>query len=297
MLAVYESSAHHLYTPERERKALLQLDHIIRALSLAFMDSNELDVSTFTPNTVPIARKRTFGNTSKDSAPLSPITHKCSCISFSSNSSVMPDQCASYWTFTPPCDSLWTPEEADKEECRRLCWSALSLVASYTSRCLTFRKEPTELFMTDPSNVSASIISISQLIICALFFTELFKFGTGRHVIADMYGLIPQFRLLFPGEVSERGSPEHKAQTSKDSIWALYCRSMLLWNFCTIHLRKNTFASEEISDLALQAWRETQEIQDALDFHTCNIDMVLLYMCREYVYRFVILKTFFPVFF
>jgi len=103
--------------------------------------------------------------------------------------------------------------------------------------------------------------------------------------VADVCGLIPQFRLLFPGEVSERGSPEHKPQSPKDSIWALYCRSMLLWNFCAIHLRKNTFASEVTSELALQAWRETQEMQGVIDLHTCNLDMVLLYMCREYVYR------------
>ncbi|KAG6335686.1 hypothetical protein ID866_3392 [Astraeus odoratus] len=144
MLTVYESSAHHHYTAERERKSLMHLDHIIRALSLTFMDSNEPDVSTFTPNT---------------------------------------------------------------------------------------------------------------------------------------------FRLLFPGEVSERGLPEHKAQSPKDSIWALYCRSMLLWCFCTGRLRKNTFASEETSDLALQAWREAQEIEDALDMHTCNLDMALLYMCREFVFK------------
>lgn len=245
MLAIYESSAHHLYTPEREKKALGDLDLIIRTLGFTFTDSNEPDVSTFTPNTVPVARRRTFGNTPKDSIRSSPIAHKCSCVSFSSNSSVMSDQCSPFWTFFPPYNnSLWTSEEADKEDRRRLCWSALSLVASYTSRCLTFRKEPAELFMTDPSN----------------------------------------FRLLFPGEVSERGSPEHKPQSPKDSIWALYCRSMLLWNFCVIHLRKNSFASEETSELALQAWRETQEMQDALDLHTCNLDMVLLYMCREYVY-------------
>lgn len=140
----------------------MHLDHIIRTLGLAFMDSNELDVSTFTPNTVPVARRRTFGSTPKDNIRSSPIAYKCSCVSFSSNSSVMSDHCLPFWTFTPPYNnSLWTSEEADKEDRRRLCWSALSLVASYTSRCLTFRKEPAELFMTDPSNVSLSITGIS----------------------------------------------------------------------------------------------------------------------------------------
>jgi len=132
-----------------------------------------------------------------------------------------------------------------KEACRRLCWSALNLVASYTSHCIAFRKEPTDLYLTDPAN----------------------------------------FRLLFPGEVSERGSTDHKMQSPKDSIWALYCRSMLLWNFCTTRLRKNTYSRENTSELALESWRETQEIQSALESHTCNLDMALLYMCREYVYN------------
>jgi hypothetical protein len=61
---------------------------------------------------------------------------------------------------------------------------------------------------------------------------------------------------------------------------------MLLWNFCTTRLRKNVFNSTETTDLAVEAWSETLEIQDALDTHTCNLDMALLYMCREYVYKY-----------
>ncbi|KIJ68076.1 hypothetical protein HYDPIDRAFT_173755 [Hydnomerulius pinastri MD-312] len=258
ILAVYESSAHPLYTPERARQSLIRLDHIVRALGLTFLDSNEPEVSTFTPNTVPIAHQRSFDGMSKDGlrSPRS-AARKCSCIPLPPNASIVADHFSSSWSYTPPWDPSWTPEEMHKEACRRLCWSALNLVASYTSHCIAFRKEPTDLFLTDPAN----------------------------------------FRLLFPGEVSERGPTEHKAQSPKDSIWALYCRSMLLWNFCTTRLRKNTFASEETSELALESWRETQEIQDALDAHTCNLDMALLYMCREYVYKCVLFfdKRFFLV--
>ncbi|KAI6021518.1 hypothetical protein BKA83DRAFT_4283107 [Pisolithus microcarpus] len=251
MLAVYESSAHPLYTPERERKSLLHLDHIIRSLGLAFMDSNEPDVSTFTPNTVPAAHRRIFSATGKDDLHSHPSASKCTCTPSPSNLTMMSDPNLPSWSYTPPCNPLWTPEEVDKEDCRRLCWSALSLVASYTSRCIASRKEPSEFFMTDPSN----------------------------------------FRLLFPGEASERGPSDLKAQSPKDSIWALYCRSMLLWNFCTTRLRQNTFTSDETSDVALQAWREAQAIHDTLDSHRCGLDMNLLYMCREYVYNIQILIT------
>ncbi|KAI6033231.1 hypothetical protein F5J12DRAFT_799618 [Pisolithus orientalis] len=251
MLAIYESSAHPLYTPERERKSLLQLDHIIRSLGLAFMDSNEPDVSTFTPNTVPAARRRLFGATGKDDLHSHPSASKCTCTPSPSNPTMISDPILPFWTYVPPCNPLWTADEVDKEDCRRLCWSALSLVASYTSRCIASRKEPSGFFMADPSN----------------------------------------FRLLFPGEASERGSSDLKAQSPKDSIWALYCRSMLLWNFCTTRLRQNTFTSDETADIALQAWREAQEIQDALDSHNCGLDMTLLYMCREYVYNIQMLIT------
>ncbi|KAF9241857.1 hypothetical protein BU15DRAFT_87078 [Melanogaster broomeanus] len=246
ILAVYESSAHPLYTPERARQSLIRLDHIVRALGLTFLDSNEPEVSTFTPNTVPIAHRRSYDGLSKDGirSPRS-VARKCSCLPLPPNASIVSDNFSSSWSYTPPWEPLWTPEEIHRETCRRLCWSALNLVASYTSHCIALRKEPTDLFLTDPAN----------------------------------------YRLLFPGEVSQRGSSEHKAQSPKDSIWALYCRSMLLSNFCTTRLRKNTFSNDETSELALESWRETQEILDALDAHTCNLDMALLYMCREYVYN------------
>ncbi|KAG1751431.1 uncharacterized protein EDB91DRAFT_1105483 [Suillus paluster] len=252
IIAVYESSAHPLYTPERARRSLAYLDGIVRQLGLTFLDGNEPDVSTFTPNAVPIAhRRRAFDPMSKDSRSPHSMPRKCDCIPLPPNPSIATDQFSSSWSFTPPWDPSWTPEEMHKETCRRLCWSALNLVARYTSHCIAFQKEPTDLFLTDPSN----------------------------------------FRLLFPGEVSQRGSNEHKSQSPKDSIWALYCRSMLLWNFCTTRLRKNVFSSGETAELALEAWTETLEIQDALDIHTCNLDMALLYMCREYVYNTQIMIT------
>ncbi|OJA20523.1 hypothetical protein AZE42_01595 [Rhizopogon vesiculosus] len=248
IIAVYESSAHPLYTPERARRSLAYLDGIVRQLGLTFLDGNEPDVSTFTPDAVPIAhRHRAFDPMSKD---VRSPHRKCDCIPIPPNS-IATDHFSSSWSFTPPWDPSWTPEEMHKEACRRICWSALNLVARYTSHCIASQKEPSDLFLTDPSN----------------------------------------FRLLFPGEVSERGSNEHKAQSPKDSIWALYCRSMLLWNFCTTRLRKNVFNSTETAELALEAWSETLEIQDALDTHTCNLDMALLYMSREYMYNTQIMIT------
>ncbi|KAH7911013.1 hypothetical protein BJ138DRAFT_1151604 [Hygrophoropsis aurantiaca] len=245
ILAVFESSAHPQYTPERAKSSLILLDNIVRALQLTFLDSNEPDVSTFTPHSVPIAHRSTLYDSKEGVRSPRSLARKCSCIPLPPNSSIAADHFSSAWSYTPPWDPEWTPEEMHREACRRLCWSALNLVASYTSHCIAFRKEPVELFLTDPAN----------------------------------------YRLLFPGEVSERGTSDHKAQSPKDSVWALYCRSMLLWNFCTTRLRKPIFNDEDRVDNILEAWAETQYLQDALDAHTCNLDSALLYMCREYIYN------------
>lgn len=76
----------------------------------------------------------------------------------------------------------------------------------------------------------------------------------------------------------------------KDSIWALYCRVMLLWNFTT-RLSGDALADRPRAEYAYEVWVETQSIQDALDMHVCNVDTALLYMCREFLYKCVSLSS------
>ena len=73
----------------------------------------------------------------------------------------------------------------------------------------------------------------------------------------------------------------------KESVWALYCRSMLLWNFCG-RLRKDSIPESEKAECALEASAEAQAIQDSLDMHVCNLNTALTYMAREYVYKYVV---------
>jgi hypothetical protein len=86
-------------------------------------------------------------------------------------------------------------------------------------------------------------------------------------------------------------SSYHSSQqlSAKESVWALYCRSMLLWNFCT-RLRKDTCPESEKAEFALEAWVETQAIQDSLDMHVCNLNTALMYMAREYIYKCVCIQ-------
>ena len=96
-----------------------------------------------------------------------------------------------------------------------------------------------------------------------------------------------QFCILFPGEAYER-LPANRipGQSPKDSVWALYCRSMLLWTSC-VRQRDTSWTTDERADFAIQAWQEARAIQDALDIHQCNLDTSLMYLSREYLYKYV----------
>lgn len=96
-----------------------------------------------------------------------------------------------------------------------------------------------------------------------------------------------QYAILFPGEVMDRMSPAYRSSDSpspKESVWALYCRSMLLWTFCN-RIRVEGCSDEDKAEYASEAWSETQAIQDSIDMHTCNLDTGLMYMTKEYLHK------------
>jgi len=143
MLALFESSAHPQYTPAR---AASSINYIIRRLQLTVTDSTDPDVSSFKHHHVPSVKPRSSSG-SKDSP------QKCSCIPLPPNANLPADHYSSTWSYAPPWDSNWTPHEIYNEECRRLCWSALTIVAGYSSQSAAFDKEPSQFFLTDPGNV------------------------------------------------------------------------------------------------------------------------------------------------
>ena len=74
------------------------------------------------------------------------------------------------------------------------------------------------------------------------------------------------------------------SMSAKESIWALYCRSMLLWTY-THRLRTKLNNTDEQIDMIYDAWSEAQSLQDSLRMHDCNLDTGLMYMCREYIFK------------
>ncbi|KAG6830738.1 hypothetical protein H0H87_007214, partial [Tephrocybe sp. NHM501043] len=232
IIALFETSAHPMYNPDRVEQALLTLDYIIRTTSLTTIDASDVDVLIYPVGSVPMS-----------DLPYDSPDRKCTCIP--PDAAQVPNQFSS-WSYKLPWNPTWTDAEIRDEECRRLCWGSLSLMCNYVSQCVAFDREPPDFFLLDSAN----------------------------------------YAILFPGEVLDRVSPTFGSSTfssTKESVWALYCRSMLLWSF-TNRLRMRTIANDDKVELIYDAWSEAQSLQDSLRVHTCNLDTTVMYMSREYVY-------------
>jgi len=87
------------------------------------------------------------------------------------------------------------------------------------------------------------------------------------------------YALLFSGEAVAH-SP-----AAKDTIWALFDRSFLLWHAC-IKMRNDTSAPVvDKGQFAIKAWLEADALEEALNRHTCGIERAFLFQGREYIFN------------
>ncbi|EGN98357.1 hypothetical protein SERLA73DRAFT_123675 [Serpula lacrymans var. lacrymans S7.3] len=274
LLAMFEVCAHPLHSTERSASSMVMLDTIIRSLSLTFLDANDPHASKFAPRTVPtvpVAHSNTSWSPS-DVPPAYPIPrtyYPSSGVNYNysstqvSTSSTKVDKgcsCASLslgqrwsgasehtplWLSTPAWDENWTDGEIRKESCRRLCWSALMLTAGHSSYTNSCNRLGPELFLVEPAN----------------------------------------YVLLFPGEALTRSQALTSNQSPKDTVWALYYRTMLLWHSCLgIRLDPNA-TEEEKARFGVNAWLEADALDKALDSHTCGLERAFLFQGREYLFN------------
>ncbi|KAJ7624638.1 hypothetical protein FB45DRAFT_923919 [Roridomyces roridus] len=241
ILVLYETSAHQDYHPDRVAAALHVLDDILGNISVSTIDIMDRHVARFANNSVPIV-------TPEYRPHMQAPDRCCTCIPPGSP----PPDTAHAWTSPLRWDSGWSANEMRNEECRRLCWSALSLATSYLIQCVAFDRKVPELQLCNPAN----------------------------------------YAILFPGEISDRVSAAYGSPNSpspKESVWALYCRSLLLWNFCNRLLKSPTPDSarhrEDEADALHESWNEAQAIQDSLEMHICNYETGVAYLCQEYIYN------------
>jgi hypothetical protein len=212
--ALFDPSQHLEGSPERETSALVFLDSIIHHLSLTCIDVNEPGVSRFPPSSVPIVSEGQQGGHLKDVR----TSHHRKCLCILSTTAVPQDH-FSHWSYLLPSRSL---ADIKKEETRRFCWSTLNLLVE-----MCFVPEKASRLLFKPSEQCALPIPPSFFCVCA-------------------DGNI-QFSMFFPGEAMDRVSPLYRSSPSspsRESDWALYCRSMLLWIFC-IRLRSDTCSDED----------------------------------------------------
>ena len=151
ILALFESSCHPQYSNARAEASLQIMDNIIRTLGLTQIDKDDPDVCQCLPDNVPtvffppnyVPPRHCACPTS---VPLGPNVLSPTSL----------DHSVFYRTHNPDWDYT-SSEEMRREECRRICWSALNLVASYTAQCAALHDTPMELYLSDPSNVSAAL--------------------------------------------------------------------------------------------------------------------------------------------
>lgn len=143
MQALFETSAHPNHSAKEATSALKLLDSIIHVLSLTSMDHDDPSASRFHRRSAPVV----------DMVDRYQRPNTCTCAGylFVPNSPSDPKYVSQ--SFSPPWDPQWAEEEIRKEECRRLCWCALTLVSAYTAQCSAFHTEPEELTLADPANV------------------------------------------------------------------------------------------------------------------------------------------------
>ncbi|KZT73776.1 hypothetical protein DAEQUDRAFT_661448 [Daedalea quercina L-15889] len=253
MLAFFEICAHPLHTSDRVRSAVSMLDSLIRYLSLASLDADDPRVTVFASRSAPVVSSDPQQQRHREPAefiatqqvPQMPLPSnaqaKCWCASYTLwNMSPDAMELAPLWSHTAGWLADWTEGDIRREECRRLVWSSIIMVAGYASYNTATGKLTPELSLMDPSNLA----------------------------------------VLFPGESLFPPGARH----SKDTVWALYMRSLLLWNGC-VHMRNDASMSDaDKAQYAMDAWIEIDAIETALSHHTCNIERTFMFVSRDYLF-------------
>ncbi|KAH9066631.1 hypothetical protein EDB87DRAFT_1553684 [Lactarius vividus] len=271
VLSFFEVCAHPQNQATRAQSSLNILDSIIRALTMTHLDSDSPAASRFASNGMPVVDARSVGYfpaaeqhnpssvlTSSSTRQyvqqphmaVEPIIHRsrCSCDEVSLGRQWPEAQRqVPLWVATPTWNREWSEGEIKKEECRRLCWSALMLISAHTSYAVAANWSHSDFFVMEPSNYS----------------------------------------ILFPGEsllpLHSQAYPDSRG--GKDTVWALYLRAMLLWNAC-VRMRHDVTASDhDRTEFAMRTWMETEAIEKALQQHTCGIERAFMYNGREFLFN------------
>ncbi len=101
-----------------------------------------------------------------------------------------------------------------------------------------------------------------------------------------------QYALLFPGEsFATANLSMPRIPASKDSVWALYMRTLFLWNSCLRSRSNKTLSNADRAQFAMTAWLELDTVEAAMDKHTCDIQSGFMLQMREVLFKYVFLLS------
>ncbi|KAG9007525.1 hypothetical protein FRB94_014294 [Tulasnella sp. JGI-2019a] len=322
ILALYEFSAHRDTNAYRMESSMIILDNVVHVLNLRTLDRTNPRVPIFKAGAVPALGRprpngqvhrhydssmdlgsqghvqlylksiepprpaiqyqsttqqtpfdlyRSVNNSTRTHASGSGIgtTKGCPCHALSLAGSPEAQKSTPLWLSTPKWDPDADLADIRREEGRRLVWSSITVLCGDATARLALGWPQLNLYASKPEN----------------------------------------YALLLPGEDLYASRPEVDAVFSgKESTWALYGRTMLLWYACVSQiaaikkaapvsfLNGNVngglaFTPEQLAtagpnhaDFAMRAWMETLAIEEALNEHTCDGEKATMYQAREHLF-------------
>lgn len=261
LLALFEVCAHPKHTRERSVSSLVILDSYIRSLSLTFVDADDPQTSHFTPGAVPSVAQKLSGqayHTPYTSASESQYLHHDH---HSSSPPSSPTECV--------CTSLSLEVHYPETLEHAPLWAHTPAWNSHWSEG-DIRRESCRRLCWSALSLAAGHIAYAN---------------ANNHRGPDLFISDPSnYALLFSGESITR-SPSLSYNTPKDTIWALFDRSFLLWHGC-VRMRHNHGATEaEQAQFTVKAWLEADAIEANLNRHTCAIERSFIFQAREYIFN------------
>ncbi|KAF8908985.1 hypothetical protein CPB84DRAFT_1843323 [Gymnopilus junonius] len=251
LLALFEVCAHPRHSSERSTSSMVLLDSIIRSLSLTLVDANDPNTTMFPQGTVPAVDTpkgyRSQRLYAGDTSPVHSVNGAAGC-------SCQTLKLQEHWPSAAEHAPLWSATPAWDNS-----WTEAEI-----------RKESCRRLCWSSMILAAGHISYTT---------------AQRSEGLDLFITDPaNYALLFSGESVAR-SPILAKHSSKNTIWALYDRSFLLWHGC-IRMRQNNAATDnEKADFAMKAWLEADSLERALNCHTCALERAFIFQAREYIFN------------
>ncbi|KAJ7928051.1 hypothetical protein B0H13DRAFT_1969137 [Mycena leptocephala] len=233
ILAMFEICANPNHTTDRSSSAMVTLDSIIRSLSLTMVDAHDPSTSTFSPGKVPaVASGPTING-------YGPGHHN---YPYSSALPISTDRGCS-------CNSLTLRDQ----------WPEAL--------------EHTPLWAQTPAwNASWSEAEIRKESCRRLCWSAMFLAGGhSAYASANRVHTVNLF-IADPSNAMVHSPALVHPPSAKDTIWALYDRSFLLWHAC-IKMRNDNSAPADA-------------IEEALNRHTCGIERAFIFQGREFIFNF-----------